>query len=101
MIPEFLNLPAAGTSINIGTSSDQGKQTTQQLYMVVAGDNQTPCRWNGRQFKIEWLDGEGVPIYNHEQAIALIDQSYRFLESVGRTAHPILRAVPVFQIKTL
>ena len=71
------------------------------LYMVVAGDNQTPCRFDGRQFVIDWIQTPGVPLYSFKEAHKLMDQSYRFLESTGRTAHPILRAVPVFIIQEL
>jgi len=74
---------------------------TVQLYMVVAGDNQSPCRWNGRQLTIEWIDDNGVPLFTKEEAIYVINYTYKFFESVGRTAHPILRAVPVFQIANL
>lgn len=86
----------AGASTNeIGTTPDTA------LYMVVAGDNQTPCRFNGRQFVIDWIEAPGVPLYSFKEAHRLMEISYRFLESTGRTARPILRAVPVFTIQEL
>lgn len=81
----------AEKSASLGT----GRKTS--LYMIVAGDEQTPCRWNGRQLAVEWIDDKGVPLFSHDQALELIEQTYEFFSSIGRTAKPILRAVPVFQ----
>lgn len=84
-----------------GVTANEAEAAPDALYMVVAGDNQTPCRFNGRQFVIDWIEAPGVPLYSFKEANKLMEQSYRFLESCGRTAHPILRAVPVFTIQEI
>jgi hypothetical protein len=90
------------TDINEGAGMQTNTELKERgtLYMVVAGDNQTPCRWNGRQLTVEWIDDNGVPLFSHDQAISFIECTYQFFASVGRSAYPILRAVPVIEFQT-
>lgn len=100
LVPTSLkvHLPSIGVS---GSDGDYSTVPPVALYMIIAGDDQTPCRWNGRQLTVEWIDDNGVPLFTKEQATDLINCTYKFFESVGRTAKPILRPVPVFKIQII